>query len=312
MIWLWILAGVLGLFLLLIAVASFVCFRMAFYFSKKDKIPTEEYPIPPGKNYEPFRELMTGWIKEVRAMKHEEICITSFDHLKLYGKYYEYAPDAPMELMFHGYRGNTERDLCGAVQRCFELGHSAFLVDQRACGKSDGSVITFGVNESRDCMSWLEYITKRFGNEKKVFLTGISMGAATVMIASGYPLPENVVGILADCGYTSAKDIIKKVMKDRNIDPRLYPLARIGAFLFGRFGLESRSPQKSLKNCTKPILFFHGEADDFVPCEMSVKNFETCSSPKKKLVTVPDAAHGLSYVIQPEMYLETLKEFFEL
>lgn len=305
-------AGALAVVFLVLLVASYICFRMAFYFSKKDKIQKEEYPIPPGKVYEPYREKMVQWIKEVRAMPHEEFSVSSFDGLTLCAKYYEFSPDAPIELMFHGYRGNSERDLCGAVQRCFELGHSAFVVDQRACGKSEGSVITFGIKESRDCLTWLDLLLSRFGESKKIFLTGISMGAATVMIASGYDLPRNVAGILADCGYTSARDIIKKVMKDRGIDPRLYPLARLGARIFGGFGLESVSPVEALKSCKKPILFFHGEADDFVPCEMSRINFEACSSQNKKLVTVPDAGHGLSYVLQPEMYLTTLKGFFEV
>ena len=192
---------------------SFVCFLMAFHVRKTDKILKEEYPLPPGSIYKPYHEQMKNWMREVRALPFKECAITSFDGLTLYGRYYECKKDAPMEIMFHGYRGNAERDLCGGVQRAFALGRNVLLVDQRAAGKSGGHVITFGINESRDCIDWVNYSVKEFGSDVKIILTGISMGAATVCIASGEDLPENVIGILADCGFSSAKAIIKKVKR---------------------------------------------------------------------------------------------------
>jgi pimeloyl-ACP methyl ester carboxylesterase len=287
---------------------AYMCFRMAFLVPKR--LPRPEYDIPKGKEYEPYREIMVNWMKEVRAMPHEDLQITSFDGLTLRGKYYEYAPDAPIELMFHGYRGNADRDLCGGVQRCFALGHSALIVDQRACGDSEGKVITFGVNESRDCMSWLELMHRRFGPDARIILTGISMGAATVCMAAGRKLPDNVVGVLADCGYDSAENIIKKVIRDMKLPPVLaYPFVKLGAHLFGGFDLEEMPPADALKRCEKPIIFFHGEADGFVPCEMSRINCDVCPAPKR-LVTVKDAEHGLSYIVDPEGYLQAMREFF--
>ena len=84
-----------------------------------------------------------------------------------------------------GYRGLADRDLCGGVQRCFTLGRSALVVDQRACGDSQGRVITFGLRESRDCLDWAWYLHRRFEGQVPIYLTGISMGAATVMMAAG-------------------------------------------------------------------------------------------------------------------------------
>ena len=128
-----------GLLALLIV---WLCYRTAFY-AHNDKHPlTEEECIPPGEIYLPYRDLMLGWVREVRKFPYESVSIRSFDGLTLTGKYYEYAPGAPMELMFHGYRGSAERDLCGGVQRCFALGRNVLLVDQRTSGQSDGHVIT--------------------------------------------------------------------------------------------------------------------------------------------------------------------------
>ena len=295
-----------------VLLTAYVCFRMAFYVPEKSKQDKEEYPIPEGKIYEPYREKMVAWMKEVRAMPHEDMEVQSFDGLTLRGRYYEYAPGAPIELMFHGYRGRADRDLCGGVQRCFALGHSALIVDQRACGNSQGNVITFGVNESRDCLTWLDYAIHRFGKDAKIILCGISMGASTVLMAAGRPLPENVIGVLADCGFTSACDIIQKVIRcDMGLPPKLaYPFVKLGARLYGHFELNEDPAIEAVGRCTVPVILFHGENDDFVPCEMSVRNYEACSAQKKRLVTVPGAGHGLSYPVSPKEYLQALREFF--
>jgi len=306
----WILLGVLAFFTLLVLLISYICFRIAFFVSKKQRTPGNEYPIPDGHIYLPYRDTMVQWIREVRAMPHESFCITSFDGLKLFGNYYEYAPGAPIELMFHGYRGQAERDLCGGVQRCFALKRSALIVDQRACGRSEGNVITFGVNEHRDCLSWVEFMTEHFGPDVPIILTGISMGAATVVMAAGHPLPENVVGVLADCGFTSGKEIIKKVIGTMHLPPKLaYPFVKLGASLFGRFDLEEMPAIEAVKRCTLPLILLHGDEDNYVPCYMSQEIFDACPS-TKKFVKIAGAGHGMSYLLAPEEYLKELGDFF--
>ena len=307
--YLWIGLFILALLAAIVVLIAYICFRMAFYVPKKRPTP-EEYPVPDGEEYLPYREQMIQWIKETRAMPHEDMQITSFDGLTLRGRYYEYAPGAPIELMFHGYRGNAERDLSGGIQRCFALGRSALVVDQRCSGKSEGSVISFGINEHRDCLTWLELMQARFGTEVKIILTGISMGAATVMTVADQPLPDNVLGILADCGYTSAKEIIQTIIRGMGlpVGPS-YFFVKLGARIFGRFDLEETSPVEALKKATVPVIFFHGEDDDFVPCSMSKRCYDVCST-RKMLVTVPGAGHGLSYPVAPKRYLQALRDFF--
>lgn len=306
----WIILGVVLFLLIAILVISYACFRMAFY--QKDRGPKDDsIRLPKGEIYEEFRDKITEFVKEVRAMPHEDVSITSYDGLKLVGKYYEYEPGATIELMFHGYRGSAECDLAGGVQRCFALKRSALIVSQRCSDESDGNVITFGIREHKDCLSWVDFMLKRFGPDVKIILTGISMGASTVLLAADKELPPNVIGILADCGYSSAKDIIKKVIKQMGLPVTLsYPFVRLGGLLYGRFDIEETSPEETLKNCKVPVIFYHGESDDFVPCEMSKINYDACSA-KKKLITVEGAGHGLSYLVAPEKYLTTLDDFFK-
>jgi len=307
---LWILVGIIAVLAIAVMLISYICFRLAFYVPRRPDVPSDIIEIPEGEIYEQFRECMENWVREARAMPHEDVTITSFDGLTLRGKYYEYAPGAPIELMLHGYRGSAERDLSGGVQRCFKLGRSALIVDQRCSALSEGNVISFGVNEHRDCLSWIDYMLRRFGPKVKIILTGISMGASTVLMVADKQLPTNVIGILADCGFTSAKDIIKKVIRQMGLPTEAaYFFVKLGAKLYGRFDLEETQPVEVLENCAVPVIFFHGESDDFVPCEMSRTNYEVCTA-KKMLVTIPGAGHGLSYLKEPETYLDALKEFF--
>ena len=307
---LWIGLAVLAFLLLVTAVIAYICYRMAFYAPPRKPQDPDLYDIPEGEVYEPFRDIMTQYARELRSMPFETFEIRSFDGLRLTAKYYEYAPGAPVELMFHGYRGNAERDLSGGVRRCFQVGRSAFVVDQRCCGNSDGATITFGVKEHRDCLSWVDFAVKHFGPDVKIVLTGISMGASTVLMAAGKPLPPNVIGVLADCGFSSAKAIIKCVIGQMGLPVALsYPFVKLGAKLYGGFDLEEYTPLEALKKCTLPVIFYHGETDDFVPCDMSREMYKAYTS-KKALITIPNAGHGLSYPVDPEGYLQTLRDFF--
>ena len=308
---LWIGLGVLGGLALLVLAASFVCYRLAFYAPPRKPTPEGVIPVPEGPVYEPYRDLMTDWGKTVRQLPCRRFTMTSRDGLVLQGYYYEQTPGATIELMLHGYRGSTERDMGGAVIRSFAMGHNAFLVDQRCAGKSQGRTITFGIKEKWDCLDWLERIRAEFGPDQPVILTGISMGAATVMLAAGEKLPENVRGVLADCGYSSIRQIIQKVIRQLKLPAKLfYPLVRLGALLFGHFDPEADSPIAAMARCKVPVIFFHGQKDDFVPWEMSKACFEACGSEKKQLVLMENAGHGLAYPAEPERYLKALRDFF--
>lgn len=305
----WILGGLLFV-AALVLIVSYICFRMAFYADRSKQASPDVLDLPDGEVYKPFLPFMEECAKEVRAMPCQELHTTSFDGLPLYGRYYEYASGAPIELMMHGYRGSAERDLSAGVRRAFRLGHSVLLVDQRCSGRSGGSVITFGIREHKDCLTWLEKMRKRFGPDARIILTGISMGAATVLLAAGQTLPDTVIGVLADCGYTSAKDIIQVVIKDMGLPPKLsYPFVKLGAKLYGGFDLEEVSPCEEIKKATVPVIFFHGEDDAFVPCYMSKINYDACPT-RKKLVTIPGAGHGLSYPVAKEQYLQAMRDFF--
>ena len=302
------------LILLLLAAAlvlgvCLICFHMAFYVPDRGCPDPEEIPLPDGSIYVPYHDRMSAWVREVRAMPHRDVTITSHDGLKLWATFYEFAPGAPVEIMFHGYRGTAERDLSGGVQRCFSLGRSVLLIDQRAASRSEGQVISFGINESRDCARWVDWLIADQGEDIRIILTGISMGATTVMIAAGRPLPPQVVGVIADCGFSSAREIMYKVMAGMHLPPRLlYPFVKLSARIFGHFDLEEDTAESAMRRCHLPVFFIHGEDDRFVPCEMSQKCYAACAGPKY-LFTVLDAGHGMGYLMDTDGYRRALTKF---
>ncbi len=295
--------------LLILFFGVFIAFRLTFYVGKRDIINPDNLVLPMGANFEKFRTQISSWIKENRKRNFKVFKIKSFDNLTLSAKYYEFENGAPIEIIFGGYRGNSERDLSAAVERCFAVKHSVLMVDQRASGDSEGKVTTFGVNESKDCLSWIDFATKTFGSEIKLILGGVSLGGATVLCVAD-KVPSNVWYILADCPYSSPEKIIKKVInKDMKLPEKLlFPLVKLSAKLLGGFNLMEVSPENSVKNAKVPIIFLHGDKDEFVPSQMSVDMYNLCPT-KKHLCLIKGAEHGLAYPEDNDGYINAIKEF---
>lgn len=285
---------------------AYVAYRLTFRTDREAQ--KKGYSIP--DKYTPEQgELVKRLVEEIKAIEYEDVWIRSRDGLKLHGKYYHVADGAPLQIQFHGYNGNTVRDFCGGNKIAREEGHNTLVVEHRAHGESQGKTITFGVKEKLDCIKWINYAIERFGNDVKIILSGVSMGATTVLLASGLDLPKNVVCIVADCGYSSAEAIIKKVAKDRSYPVKLCtPFLHLGAFLFGRFNLKKGSAVEAVRKSKVPTLIIHGTDDSLVPYYMGVELYGNCAS-EKEFFGVEKAGHGLSYVVEQENYTNTVREF---
>lgn len=305
----WII-GCIAVFLLLLALL-FGVYRMTFYHSTKQKKTADPYAVPRGRQYQAVGEQMRSLVRELAEIPYERVEITAHDGTSLVGRYYHVRDGAPVQIQLHGYRGMALRDFCGGNKLAREMGQNTLLVDQRANGQSGGHTITFGIKERQDCLLWIRYVCERFGGETPIFLSGVSMGAATVLMATELPLPQNVLGVIADCPYSSPEAIIRKVCKeDRHLPPApSFLLVRLSARLFGRFNVRAASAVEAVRRASVPILLIHGEADRFVPCDMSREIARACASPCT-LVTVPDAGHGLSYLTDTETYKTAVETFF--
>ena len=294
---------------IIIILLSFICYLIAFYSPhKKQNDDLALFNLPALKRLE---KGLKENIKKVQEIPYKDVEIKSYDGLKLHANYYHKKDGAILALCFHGYRGTPVRDFSGGIKAYLDMGYNVLLVHQRAHKESSGHTITFGIKESKDVLTWIKYILKRFGTKQKIILCGISMGASTVLLASENKLPKNVKGIVADCPFSSPKAIIKKVTeKDMHIPFFLaYPFVWLGGLIFGHFNMNGGVVKKALKNNKLKILLIHGEEDSFVPCLMSQ---EIADNDKNiDIETFPGADHGLSFVVDQERYERIVKEFID-
>ena len=271
--------------------AAYGIYRISFYHK-----PSPEVPAPGDmKSRRAYRDAMDADAAILDKAPFEEVHLTAQDGTDLFGRYYHHRDGAPVVLIFHGYTGYAQRDGLGGYTLCRKLGYNVLLPDQRAHGHSGGHTITMGAKEQNDAQGWANWAAERFGLDTPLFLMGVSMGAATVMLASGLPLPSSVKGIVADCGYTSAKEITRKCLPDYLPHTPVwlaYAVGRLGARLYGHFEPNRIDCTAAVSRAAVPILFIHGEEDGFVPCEMSRKNYDACAS-RKQLLTIPGAAHAV-------------------
>ena len=303
-----IIAAVLTVVLTALLIISYVCYALAFKRQKSGK--NDFFDFEENGALVPYKEEIREGSENLANYPHERVYVTSHDGLRLSAELY-IVPGADLtEIQFHGYRSSAKSDFACGGYEAIRKNHNLLLVDHRAHGESEGKTISFGVLERYDCLTWVDYLNKRLGTDVDIMLFGVSMGAATVLMASELPMPENVRLIVADCAYSSPEAIIRRVIADMHLPPSVaFPFVRLGGRLFGGFDISSASPVSAVKKATVPTLIIHGEADSFVPVEMSREIYAVLASKQRELALFPGADHGISFLVDKERYLDTVKKF---
>ena len=306
----WIVLGSLSALCAVLLTVTYLIYRTAFFSSLRRPDP---YRLHLSEEYTPWREQFTGWIRALDDRPYESVRICStHDGTPLFARYFHVRDGAPLAIQMHGYRSSSVRDFCGGAPLSMDrFGHNVLLVDQRAHGQSGGHTITFGILEQYDCRDWVRYACERFGKDTPIMLYGISMGGATVLTASDLDLCESVRGIVADCPYTTPTDIIRKTCREMKLPAKIcFPLIRLAARLFGGFSLSDDGPHPllSVSRTHLPILLIHGEADTFVPCDMSLR-IKQVGGDRVRLETFPGAVHAGSYLLDADRYCRIIYEF---
>lgn len=243
--------------------------------------------------------------------KVEDIYLQSKDGLRLYARWIPAENPKGTILLAHGYNSTPYIDFSLVLDVYHNLGLNMLIPDQRCHGRSEGKYITFGVKERQDMARWVEYHNTHFGNYPMI-LSGLSMGASTVLYMADENLPENIKGIIADCGFTSPYDIIGKVFRSvTHLPPWPFLwVTDLCARLFAGFSLKEKDTRKTLQRGKYPVVLAHGLADDFVPCEMSREAYDACTSPKE-LLLVEGAGHGYSFLKDQERYTQMVTAFLQ-
>ncbi len=286
--WLLLIAGILAAF------CAGIAFLLAQIATARHIGPSWlRIPTP----WDAHRDEVRREVAWFEAQEPENVEIISRDGLRLCGRYLAREGSGQAILLMHGYRAqNGESDFAPVLRFYHEvLGMSVLVIDERAHGASEGSRICFGLEERFDCAQWLEWLDAR-ARPQDLFLAGLSMGAATALMATELEPPENLRCVIADCAYTSPWDICEHVLK-RMYHMPVWPFLPIaGAIIRRVVGADLREAgalNAMRRNLSVPVLFIHGARDRFVPTDMGRMNHDACRA-DKRLVIVPAAAHAMS------------------
>lgn len=246
-------------------------------------------------------------------LQHMQDCyIRSRDGLRLHAAYLPAENAKRFVLLSHGYKGSSFGDFAYTAQFLHEHHCNLLFIDQRCCGESEGKFITFGAKEQQDVQDWTWYLAKRNKEKLPVYLYGESMGATSVLMASGHTLPHEVKGLIADCGFCSMKGQIRDMAANWfHLKWVELLLLRLNMFcrLFAGFGMKEVDTTEAMEKNKRPVLFFHGMKDTYVMPENTMHNYSVCSAPRE-LVLVPEARHLCSAYEAPELYRNKILEFF--
>lgn len=302
---LWIL---LGIFLLILFSGAYVfvlaCVRRKeLPWMVEEEIKKTSY----GKYYDCILA-SDAWLRDNNA---QDVYVTAKDGLKLHGYWIPAEEPRGTILLAHGYRSTILVDFGLAFAFYHALGMNILVPHQRAHAQSEGRYITFGVKESEDMKCWIDYHNKTYGNIQMI-LSGLSMGASTVLYLADQNLPENVKCIIADCGFTSPKDILDKVYRSvvhLPSGPSLWA-ADLFARVFAGFSLTEKDTRDVLKKAKLPVLMIHGLSDDFVPSDMTRQGYDSCFG-AKEILLVEGAGHGTSFLVDKQTYITRVVAFLE-
>lgn len=289
-----------------ILIGLYAAYHKVFYSPKKNMSEIDE---PESIGNHPYHDEVRANTKKLMELPCETITTRSYDKLTLFGRYFPGDENKPLIICFHGYHGSALRDCSGIGSYLIREQYPVIFVDERAHRRSGGHTITYGMRERYDVKSWIEYANTRFGKEKPICLFGISLGGATVLMASGQPLPNNVRAIISDCPFNDAEEIIRYVCRLIKLNPTLcWPIIKLSALIYGRFDINKTTAAKEVQKSSTPILIIHGDGDSFVPPYMSAEVQQ--ANPKmveRRLIA--DAGHGLSYYYAPKQYEAIVSDF---
>lgn len=291
--------------------AGFAEFLISAYFYRRTMVRSEakvERTMKmAGTDWSQYADFIGERKKRLLDWPHEDVWISSEDGLKLHGTLFENRGNKRVVICFHGYTSEGMKDYIALSDYYLKRGFAMLLVDLRAHGKSEGKYVGFGCLDRWDVLKWLDFVRQTCGEDAKVILHGTSMGAATVLMASGLELPEQVKGIVADCGFTSPKEVFTHVLHSMYHMPA-FPIIRLANRMnqkLAGYGMDECNAAREVAKSVTPTLFIHGDADTFVPYRMCEKLYRSCAA-NKWMLTVKGAAHAESYYKEPQNYEKAL------
>lgn len=215
-------------------------------------------------------------------------------------------------IVVHGYTDNHYVFLYLVRMYRDEFNYNVMVPDLQYHGYSEGDAAQMGWFDRFDVEKWSEVAHDIFKDDFQV-VHGVSMGAATTMMMSGDPLPDYVKCFVEDCGYSSAWDQFAFNLKQQFHLPPFPILNSASIVCKNRYGwgFKEASSAEQVAKSTQPMLFIHGDADDFVPFEQLATNYNAKKKGYKEMYVCPGAVHANSFQKDPQAYKAKVLNFLK-
>lgn len=304
--WYWWVIIVVVVLLLICFAVGFVCWNMSIPTPSKEKLDNPKPSSDPVETE--MREFTEKVVANLKSLNMEDVWIKSEDGLNLHG-YLKMAATKTNKTIIsvHGWHGSGLSTSSIFSHFLVDYNYNVLFIDLRSYGESEGKYTTYGVKDSMDLMSWIKYLVDRFNGDISIALFGISMGGNTVAVVADR-VPKQVKCIIDDCGFTTAREEFKYVLKYNMHVPTFFLFfAEIINRMVCHFGFNDEDSRKSLKSSKVPVFFIHGTTDTFVPTYMGKENYEACTSEKE--IQYFDNGHARNYFMQKEAYKKLVLDF---
>lgn len=267
------------------------------------------YPKVAKYNYTYDYEVENGRIEieKFSNFEKQEVYIDSKYGYKIHGLFFPNNNSQKVMILCHGITWS----LYGSVKYMdmfLKRGFAVFIYDHRNHGLSGGKDTSFGYYEKFDLKKCTDWLYNKLGKDIIVGLHGESMGAGTVL--QNIAIDRRIKFCIEDCGYSDAQDLFKhRLEKDYNI--KKLPLVALSSKISKiRVGWKYKdvSPITTLPNVEIPILFIHGEEDDYVPTFMCNQMY-LAKKGYKDIYVAPNAGHAEAYWKNKEEYEEKVDSF---
>ena len=248
--------------------------------------------------------------------------IKSRDGLVLKGRLYKKQKNKPRAVVIavHGFHSGGLRDMGRFADMYARNGFDYLIISQRSHFDSEGEYLTFGAKESYDILNWVDIVRKIYAPDIPIILHGVSMGAATVLIAAGIydnlvddNSKPNIICCIADSPYDNIIGQIEHLLGKRsNITKKIIiGLFKANMRLRAKVKARDASPLAIMKNINVPVMFIHGKDDRYVLPDNSSRLYELCKSDIKELLIVEEAGHVCSFVVNPDEYEKVFASFVD-
>jgi fermentation-respiration switch protein FrsA (DUF1100 family) len=211
----------------------------------------------------------------------------------------------------HGYKSNRG-EMLNETAMLRRHGYGVLITSTRAHDMSDGTLITFGVNEMRDLEAWYQFALRQPGvDPERIGIIGNSMGGSlAIEFAAKTP---GIGAVVTNSAFSSINDTIETSIRFFTGLPP-FPFAPLMAFWAKQetgVDIQRIDAKRWIGQISpRPILVMQGGADVVISPDNGKRLFEAARDPKSFWFD-PRVPHAAFDVALPEEYERRVVGFFD-